>query len=170
MHRIVNAITEDLPVIFGLFEKAIAFQKAHNYKGWQNYDKAFITADVERKLLFKLSSSHDIAGIFSICFTDPIIWRKMEKGDALYLHRVVLNRRFSGSKIFQHVLDWSSGYACAKDLRYLRMDTWAENRKIISYYKEYGFRFVENYTTPDSNELPLQHRKLTVALLELELR
>jgi hypothetical protein len=49
------------------------------------------------------------------------------------------------------------------------MDTWAENEKIIGYYRSYGFLFVESYTTPDTQDLPLQHRNLHVALLELAL-
>jgi len=48
------------------------------------------------------------------------------------------------------------------------MDTWAENTKLIGYYQKDGFQFIENYTTEDSTDLPIQHRNLNVALLELE--
>ena len=47
------------------------------------------------------------------------------------------------------------------------MDTWAGNEKLINYYKSYGFRFIENYTTANTEDLPEQHRNLKVALLEL---
>ena len=46
------------------------------------------------------------------------------------------------------------------------MDTWADNLKIIDYYKSYGFRVIEDYKTSDSKELPEQHRNLNVTLLE----
>lgn len=46
------------------------------------------------------------------------------------------------------------------------MDTWAENEKIIAYYKSYGFTFIENYRTAETEDLPIQHRNLHVALLE----
>jgi hypothetical protein len=49
------------------------------------------------------------------------------------------------------------------------MDTWADNYKIIEYYKSFGFVFIENYKTPDTPELPIQNRNLNVALLELAL-
>lgn len=163
---ITNATVDDLPVIYTLFEAAIRFQKKNNYTGWDNYDKAFIQQDIENGFLFKLVHEDKIVCIFSICYSDPLIWLDKEKGNALYLHRVVTDRTFTKEKLFQRVLDWSIAQAQQKQLQYIRMDTWAANEKIIRYYQSYGFRFIENYTTPGTNDLPLQHRNLRVTLLE----
>jgi ribosomal protein S18 acetylase RimI-like enzyme len=78
----------------------------------------------------------------------------------------VLNQQFKGEKIFQKVLDQAVIFAREKNLENIRMDTWAENQKLISYYRGYGFLFIENYTTPETEDLPEQHRNLKVALLE----
>lgn len=163
-----EASQSDLDNICELFEEAIAFQKDNNYIGWKNYDKDFIVAEIHNGLLFKIVSKNTIACIFSICYTDPFIWREKENGDAIYLHRVVLNRLFQGEKMFKKVLEWAITHAEAKKIQKIRMDTWAENEKIISYYKSYGFEFVENYTTANNDELPVQHRNLNVALLEFK--
>jgi hypothetical protein len=48
------------------------------------------------------------------------------------------------------------------------MDTWADNHKIIEYYKSFGFEFIENYKTANAIELPIQNRNLNVALLQME--
>lgn len=165
-----NATPDDLPVIYHLFEEAILFQKQNNYKGWNSYDREFIKSDIQNGLLYKIVSGDDIACIFSICFSDVLIWREKEKGNAVYLHRIVLNRKFAGGKIFQKVLEWAMQFAREAKLKYIRMDTWADNEKIIAYYKSYGFVFVENYTTPDTENLPVQHRNLNVALLELNVQ
>jgi len=93
-----------------------------------------------------------------------------EKGDALYLHRIVLNMAFRDEKAFKHVLAWAVQFAREKQLQYIRMDTWADNEKIIGYYTSYGFRLIENYTTPDTTDLPLQHRNLNIGLLELHVQ
>ncbi len=167
---IIPAIVQDLPLIFTLFEEAIEYQQKHNYTGWKNYDKDFLQRDVESGQLYKIvNEDQKICGIFSICYTDPFIWRHRERGDALYLHRLVANRHVNEGPVFSLVLNWAKYFAQQKRLRYIRMDTWAENKKIIGYYRSYGFLFVEEYTTPDTQDLPLQHRNLTVALLELEL-
>ena len=49
------------------------------------------------------------------------------------------------------------------------MDTWAANATIIDYYKSFGFTFIENYTTSDTEELPVHNRNLPLTLLEYRL-
>ena len=166
---ITEATINDLPVIYQLFEEAIHYQQTNNYTGWKSYDKAFLQQDVESGLLYKIISNEKICGIFSICYTDPLIWRDKEKGDALYLHRIVANRNVNEGPVFGLVLNWAKHFAQQKHLHYIRMDTWAENEKIIGYYRSYGFVFVEDYTTPNTPDLPVQHRNLHVALLELSI-
>jgi ribosomal protein S18 acetylase RimI-like enzyme len=167
MYMLIKKADEpDLPVIYELFEEAIRFQKANHYIGWNDYDKEFIRSDIKNGLLYKLVAGDTIACIFSICLSDALIWRHREKGDAVYLHRIVLNRKFAGRKLFGKVLAWAKQYANEKRLSYIRMDTWADNEKIIAYYIGYGFSFVENYTTPATEALPVQHRNLRVVLLE----
>jgi len=168
-YLIVKAEQNDLDAICQLFEEAILFQKMNNYIGWNNYDKTYLQADIQNGLLYKIIKGQDIICIFSICYSDELIWRDMEKGNAIYLHRIVLNRQFTGEKVFAKVLGWALNYAREKQLDFIRMDTWASNEKIINYYKSYGFEFIENYTTPDTEDLPVQHRNLEVALLELRL-
>lgn len=166
---IINATTEDLPLIYQLFEEAILFQKQNGYIGWNSYDKDFVKSDIQNALLFKIVRGQDVLGIFSICHSDELIWREKEQCNAIYLHRIVLNQKFKGEKLFRLVLDWAIRFAMERKLTYIRMDTWADNDKIISYYKSYGFEFIENYTTPGTMNLPIQHRNLNVALLELNI-
>jgi len=111
----------------------------------------------------------NIAIVFSVCYTDRIIWREMDNGKSVYLHRIVVNPEFKGKKLFGIILDWSINHAKEKGLDSIRMDTWAANPTIIEYYKGFGFTFVENYTTPDTEELPVHNRNLALSLLEYKL-
>jgi ribosomal protein S18 acetylase RimI-like enzyme len=167
--RIIPATHADLNIILRLFERAIQYQKENNYIGWKSMDGKFIETDIQQGLLYKVLSEDRILGIFCVCFIDKLIWRDKENGDAIYLHRIVLNREYAGVKIFRTVLHWAIKYAKKNSLKYVRMDTWAENTKLIGYYKNYGFRFIENYTTENTRDLPVQHRNLNVALLEFEI-
>jgi mannose-6-phosphate isomerase-like protein (cupin superfamily) len=166
-YQIIHAGDPDLPEIYRLFEEAISFQRQHNYTGWHSYNKDFIRAEVQQKALYKLVSNDGIVCIFSVCYSDPLIWRQMEAGDAMYLHRIVLNQQFKGLKVFEKILHWAISICQRQELKQVRLDTWADNEKIIAYYKSYGFSFVENYTTPGTTDLPEQHRNLKVALLAL---
>src|SRR5690349_9596683 len=90
-YTIVRADEDDLNIIFQLFEEAIQYQKQKNYIGWNEIDRNFIREDVRTGSLFKILNQKDIVGIFSICYSDKLIWREREKDDAIYLHRIVSN-------------------------------------------------------------------------------
>nr|WP_302328286.1 MULTISPECIES: GNAT family N-acetyltransferase [unclassified Sphingobacterium] len=107
--------------------------------------------------------------IFSVQYTDPVIWREKDKNDALYLHRVVVNPVYKGQKQFMKVLNWAKEHALQKGLKFIRMDTWAENTKLTDYYKSYGFEVAEYYTTPNEAGIPIQYRNVEVVLFEMEL-
>lgn len=168
-YEIVNTELSDIHFIYSLFEDSIAYIKTNNYVGWTTYDTIFIRQDIENNLQFKIVQDSSILCVFSICFTDTLIWRDKEAGDAVYLHRIAVNREFKGQKQFGKILHWSKELAQKKGLKRIRMDTWAANSNIINYYKSFGFQHIENYTTPNTNALPEQHRNLKVALLELAL-
>ncbi|MDI9256804.1 MULTISPECIES: GNAT family N-acetyltransferase [Flavobacterium] len=168
-YTIQNTTVKDQKAIYALFEQAITYIKRNNYVGWKTYDKSFINKDIQNQLQFKIVANNQILGVFSICLEDILIWRTREKGDAVYLHRIVVNPKYKGQKQFQKILDWTTNYAHRKGLQYIRMDTWAANPSIIAYYKTFGFAVVDTFTTPDIPDLPTQHRNLEVALLELTL-
>lgn len=168
-YQIENATIDDLNTIYCFFEEAIFYQKKKNYVGWENYDRDFILQDVNNKLQFKISQGNDTLCIFSICYSDAIIWREREKGDAIYIHRIIVNPLFKGNNQFKKVLNWAIESAIQKELKYIRMETWAENINLIEYYKTFGFKIIEYYTAPNSNKLPYQQRNIKAALLEFEL-
>lgn len=156
----------DLSLIFGLFDQSIQYQETHGYPTWRNYDKNAIVKDIENKNQYKVVVDSKPAIVFSVCYSDKIIWRELEKGDALYLHRIVVNPAFKGKRLFGIILDWAIGHGKAKGLKSVRMDTWAANSMIIDYYKGFGFSFIENYVTPENADLPVHNRNLALALLE----
>lgn len=166
--KIVNTTNEDLNIIYWLFEQAMELQGKNDYKVWEGIDKNALQIDIDNKLQFKIVKSNDILCIFSIQLNDPFIWRDRDRDDAIYLHRIVVNPNFKGQKQFQKVLDWAKQFARHNSLKFVRMDTWADNKKIIDYYKSFGFEFIEEYKTPNAAELPLQNRNLKIALLEME--
>jgi ribosomal protein S18 acetylase RimI-like enzyme len=167
--KIIHTIEADLPDILWLFEQAMKLQGQNGYKVWKDIDKAGLENDIENKLQYKITKDNYILCIFSIQYKDPFIWRERDKDDAIYLHRIVVNPNFRGQKQFEKVLNWAKQFVRHNSLRFIRMDTWADNEKIIDYYKSFGFMFIENYKTSDSLELPIQNRNLSVALLEIDI-
>lgn len=160
---------EDLLFIYDLFEESVRYQEANGLPSWKNYDRQTLINDIETNTQYKIIIENTIAIVFTIRLEDAIIWRQYEQGDAIYLHRIVVNPQFKGKKMFGHVLSWAIRYGKEHRLKFVRMDTWANNPTLIQYYCNFGFRFVENFTTPDSQLLPQHNRRLALALLEYEL-
>ena len=167
---VVNTTREDIDKILWLFEQAMDLQGKNGYKVWSGIDKIALEKDIENRLQYKIARDTDILCIFSIQHSDPFIWRERDRNDAIYLHRIVVNPNFKGQKQFQKVLNWAKQFAQQNNLKFVRMDTWADNEKIIDYYKSFGFEFIEYYKTGNAPELPIQNRNLNVALLELDLK
>ena len=168
--QIVNTTLNDLDTILWLFGKALELQGKNGYIVWTGIDKTALQKEIEEGLQYKIVEGDDVLCIFSIQHNDPIIWRHRDTGDAIYLHRIVVNPNFKGQKQFQKVLDWAKQFVQDKGLQFVRMDTWADNQKIIDYYKSFGFELIEYYKTPDASGLPVQNRNLDVALLEMEVK
>lgn len=168
-YETVLAKPEDLDFVCYLFEEAMAFQKRKGYPVWLGYDRGALAREIEEGKTYKILVGNVVACTFSALFSDKIYWREKDQDDAIYLHRIVVNPMLRGQSHFAKVLAWAKAEAAKKGRRYLRMDTWAANPKIIKLYEGYGFRFIENYTTPDTEEISFQYRKQRLALLEMDL-
>lgn len=168
-YQIINTNPADLPVVYWLFEEAIAYQKRNNYIPWNGFDKDILQQDIDSKRQYKIVINREIVCIFSVLNSDPFIWQEKEDGRALYIHRVVVNPAHHGQNHFKKIVTWVIDYALSVGKKSIRMDTWGDNPKIIEYYKKFGFRFIEFYTTGCQTELAVQNRNLKVALLEMVL-
>ncbi|MEJ7646979.1 MAG: GNAT family N-acetyltransferase [Chryseolinea sp.] len=161
---VTNTHVDDLPFIYDLFNQSVLYQEKKGFPGWRNYDKDAIVRDLDCKNQYKIVINSTIAIVFSITYCDQIIWRALDRGDSIYIHRVVINPEFKGQKMFGLILKWAIEHIKTKGLKSIRMGAATPN--IISYYKTFGFDVVEHYTTPDVSDLPIHNRKLALTLLE----
>jgi GNAT superfamily N-acetyltransferase len=168
-YEVKHTEMSDLSLIFSLFDQSIKYQEQHGYPAWRNYDRNAIIRDIENNNQYKVIVEATPAIVYSVCYTDKVIWRHLENGKSIYLHRIVVNPAFKGQKLFGVILNWAIEHCQQNGLASIRMDTWAANPTIIDYYKSYGFHFIENYTTPDIPELPIHNRNLALALLEYKI-
>jgi ribosomal protein S18 acetylase RimI-like enzyme len=170
MVEVINTEMCDLEQVFELFEHSNNYQEKKGYPVWRNYDKNAIIKDIEDKNHYKVVLDSKTAIVFSVRYSDKVIWRELDKGNSIYLHRIVVNPEFKGQRLFGSILDWVIEHSKQKGLMSIRLDTWSANPTIINYYRSFGFTFIENYTTPDIDELPVHNRNLALTLLEYKLQ
>ena len=167
-YKIVHTEKADLPIIIEFFKEAIEYQKRNGYPIWPTIDLKAIESDISLKRQYKIVINDEIACVFSISESDKMIWRERDKDKAIYILRVVTNPNHKGKKQFAKALLWVNEYCQKNDIPLIRMDTWGDNQSIIDYYHSFGFKKVENYTTPNSEDIPVEQRNNYVILLELE--
>lgn len=166
---VIPTVADDATEVFTLFDHSIRYQEKHGYPSWRNYDRSAVLNDIENQRQFKVLINQRIAIVFSIRYDDKIIWREHDKGESIYLHRIVVNPDFKGQKLFGKILEWAIADCSRKGLKNVRMDTWADNPTIIEYYKGFGFAVVENFVTPNTAQLPVHNRNLALTLLEYQI-
>jgi GNAT superfamily N-acetyltransferase len=169
-YQIITTTIADWDQIVKLFENVISGQASNGYRVWDSIDWEALRKDIENQLHYKITSGGQVIGLFNVQYSDPLLWGEKDQLNALYLHRILADPAFKGQKLFGIVLAWAKKKALQKKLQYIRLDTWADNLRIIDYYKSYGFVEVGHYTTGNTEQLPLQNRNLQGILLELNLR
>lgn len=165
----LNSETGDFDEIFRLYDAAIEFQKTVFHKAWLPFDRTLITREIAEKRHWKIVVDKKIACIFSVAFDDPLIWKEKSVEPSIYIHRIVTNPEFRGQKFVPIITDWSKDYARSIGKKFVRMDTWGDNQKLIDYYTACGFEFLGVITPTKSADLPKHYDGITLSLFEIKL-
>lgn len=165
----LNSKTEDFDEIFRLYELAIEFQKTKFDKSWLPFDRKMIEKEIAEKRHWKILIDDKIACIFSIAFDDPLIWKEKSKDPSIYIHRIVTNPDFRGSRFVPKIVDWARGYTKEIGKEFIRMDTWGDNQRLIDYYTDCGFEFLGVIIPTKSADLPKHYEGITLSLFEIRI-
>jgi len=165
----LNSTQTDFDEIFRLYDAAIEFQKTKFDKSWLPFDRAMIKREIAEKRNWKILIDNKIACIFSITFEDPFIWKEKNAEPAVYIHRIVTNPEFRGNKFVPKITDWAREYARSLGKKFIRMDTWGDNQKLIDYYTACGFEFLGVITPTKSPDLPKHYEGISLSLFEIKI-
>lgn len=167
---ITNSTPADLPTIFEFYDHAVAHQKKVSDKHWQGFDKALIEREIAEKRQYKILVDGEVACIFLVTFNDPQIWQERSKDPAIYLHRIVTHPNFRGYGFVRQIVDWAIDYAKNNALQYVRLDTWADNEKLNTYYQSFGFEPAGSIDITPNSGLPKHYAGIKLSLFEIALR
>ncbi|MGY3515320.1 GNAT family N-acetyltransferase [Micromonospora sp. PTRAS2] len=80
---------------------------------------------------------------------DPEFWHEEdEPRDALYVHRVIVDRGYAGSGLGEALVDFASKLAADRGKSWLRLDAWRTNLALHGYYRRQGFDHVRTVSLP----------------------
>jgi len=167
--KFLNSTNDDFDEINRLYDLAIEFQKTKFHKAWLPFDQVLIHREIDEKRHWKIVLDDRIACIFSIAFEDPMIWKEKGFDPAIYIHRIVTNPDFRGQKFVPKITDWARDYAGSIGKKFVRMDTWGDNQKLLDYYVGCGFEYLGVVEPTKSPDLPKHYDGITLSLFEIQL-
>ena len=167
MTKIVNSTLADLDMIFDFYDDAIAFQATVYDKKWLGFDKEMVTEEIKANKQYKIMEGDEVAGIFAITFSDEQLWKERSAEPAVYIHRIVTPTKFRGTGNVSKIIKWAKDFCKEKELEYIRIDTWADNTRLVNHYKKCGFTYLKDIDISGVTGFPA-HYLHDLALLEIK--
>ncbi|MEV6694187.1 GNAT family N-acetyltransferase [Micromonospora sp. NPDC051196] len=143
--RIRAATPDDAQRLLDLYESAQRWLIGQGTDQWANNTREKMHPRFMRSIKQgECYVAEDDAGLVGMVtvdeYADPEFWRpEDEPADALYVHRMVVDRARAGGGIGAALLDWTAKVAASKGRCWLRLDAWRTNIPLHSYYERQGF-------------------------------
>ncbi len=166
--RIENTVPDDLPMIFQLFDAAIAYQEKNGYELWPRFSESMILEEISGKRHWKVLEGDTIAGVFSVMYNDPAIWLERDRDPAVYLHRIAVNPSFKGKGLMPAIREWAREHAIQQGKEFVRMDTWGNNENLRKYYESCGFDYLGKQQLPETEHGPAHYGGSFLSLFQLK--
>ena len=168
MFEIELSQIKDLPEIMKVYEESAQYQQSKNYNVWPLVTENIVSEEINQSRHLKITKNNVVACVFTITFSDPIIWDMRDNGTALYLHRIATHSDFKGNNFMQLITDWSKNKVLENQKSKLRLDTWADNENLKNYYLKFGFKTVGDKFLPPST-LSKHYWNIWVTLFEQDI-
>jgi GNAT superfamily N-acetyltransferase len=168
-YRFANSNPADIDTIFQLFDSAIEYQKKNGYDLWPQFERKLIEAEIAEKRHWKILHNGTVACIFSVMYSDPVIWGAEKNADpAVYLHRITINPSYKGKGMMNIIRQWAEDHARQNGKKFVRMDTWGNNESLKSYYISCGFSYIGRQHLVQAPGLPAHYGGSVLSLFEIE--
>ncbi len=102
-------------------------------------NEADMRSEVDAGLFYIASCNGEPGGTIRYQYEDQQFWPDVTVGEAAYLHRFAVLRKFSGGEMSAALLDWAVERATREGKKYLRLDCDSNRPKLKAVYEMYGF-------------------------------
>ncbi len=168
--QIMNSTIADIPVMLELYDIAREYQKEKSMRHWLSFDPVLLKKEIEERRQWKIVEEDIITCIFLTAYEDPFIWGEKNNDPAIYLHRIVTNPLYRGNNYVMKIIEWAKKHAADMGKKFIRVDTWGDNPKLIDYYIKCGFNFLGIITPEATDKLPEHYSCISLSLFEIEVK
>lgn len=168
--QIINSTLADHALIFRFYDMAVTYQKTVFHKHWGGFDEDLVMTEIIENRQWQIQNDDGTAMcVFATTFTDAAIWKEKNDEPAIYIHRIVTDPEFRGANFVEHIITWAVNFGGKNGKKFVRIDTWGDNPRLVNYYIRCGFTFVRNVAITSEDKLPKHYDGISLALLEISI-
>jgi GNAT superfamily N-acetyltransferase len=133
----------DVPIVEALLVEAARWVDALGVVMWEEGELARerLAQETAAGLFYLAEVDGVAAGVIRFQLEDQLFWPDRPNGEAAFVHRLAVSRRFKGQGVSSALLQWAAGHARRLGREYLRLDCDASRPKLRALYEACGFRF-----------------------------
>lgn len=141
--RVRKAVAHDLDVVAGIIEEAAAWLERIGRTLWKDdeLNRDTMLADIEAGQFFIGYCDGEAGGTIRYQQDDQMFWPDMDPGEAGYVHRIAVLRKYSGGRVSRALVDWAAGRAKSEGKKFLRLDCEADRKNLRAVYERFGFEY-----------------------------
>lgn len=99
-----------------------------------------LAAAVTAGEFFLAECAGEVAGIIKFQLEDHLFWPDVPAGEAAFIHRLAVRRKFAGGGVSTALLQWATTRARKQGRKFLRLDCEASRLRLRALYERFGFR------------------------------
>jgi len=154
-----NCSDNDLEFVLSVLHAAAKRLEAKNidqWKYWLNPPQEkieWLQSGLNAGEFFTIRSETEIVGIVRLMESDELYWG-IQEIPAYYIHSLIVLDKFVGHEIGKKTMKYIEELSGQKDKQCLRLDCVSENKGLVKYYENLGFKKV------GEKQMPLSHNVL----------
>jgi len=160
--QVSTATSIDSKDILGLRDDLARWLIGRGVDQWQpgELPRGAIEDEVTQGFVHVVRRQEELVATVTITWADPLIWPDQTE-PAGYIHRLMVNRRWTGREIGLSLLTWAEMHIRQSGRTLARLDCVRSNRRLRDYYEACGYHLVGYQDFPDipwANEAALYEK------------
>jgi GNAT superfamily N-acetyltransferase len=136
--EIQSAVADDLDEVLNVLNQAALWLASRGINQWRidGFPRHLIAGDISRGEVYVARREGQVVGTFTLQWRDELFWPGAA-GEAGYIHRISVRREARGLGI--ELLKFAERVTASTGRKLLRLDCYAGNQALCSYYERVGF-------------------------------
>ena len=128
-----------LDAVLWLKEKNIQNLWNENNTRWDILKKTYDISD-----FYIIFVDNEAAGCMALTDVDEKYWPDYQKGEAIFLHKMAVKRKFAGMNVSVVLMDYVKEYAAKLGVKAVCLDCNSKRNRLRTLYEENGFKYVKD--------------------------